>query len=161
MLENQRLRKEKHGKKHNNSPGLWLWNMFGSSSSSTKTTPGLDRQQLSAGIITSFYLSSWHANTHTTWQPFSYKISSHSNTPYYIPISTNTLPILTLLSFIAGAITLFETIRDMPGNYSIYCTFQCNNDHDCLSHDVLKPVVLSPKGRKWQTITGHHNTLSF
>ena len=46
MLENQRLRKEKHSKKHNHSPGLWLWNMFGSASS---TSSALDRQQLSSG----------------------------------------------------------------------------------------------------------------
>ena len=87
------------------------------------------------------------------------------------PTSTNTLlKTLTFLSCISGAITLFETIRDMPGNYSIYCTFQCNNDHDCLTHDVLKPVVLSPKGMEPRqqlytithvnVMTNHHTCLS-
>ena len=94
------------------------------------------------------FTRSYHTLTPILYLQMLLTLALHPTNPPYRPILLTHLinpPYHPILSP-SGAITLFETIRDMPGNYSIYCTFQCNNDHDCVSHDVMKPVVVSPRG---------------
>jgi len=45
-----------------------------------------------------------------------------------------------------GAVRLFEAIRDIPGAYRVYCTYQCNEAATCRNSELLEPVTVSPKG---------------
>ena len=45
-----------------------------------------------------------------------------------------------------GAARLFEAIRDVPGAYRVYCTYQCNEAANCRTSTLPQPVTISPKG---------------
>ena len=43
-----------------------------------------------------------------------------------------------------GAIALFEAIRNIPGNYSVYCTYQCNDGENCAQkHGAMASIIIS------------------
>ena len=52
--------------------------------------------------------------------------------------------LLSITHLSTGAIALFEAIRNVPGNYSVYCTYQCNDGENCAQkHGAMSPIIIS------------------